>query len=136
MTALSKLFILAAAACTDTVVEVGVIEHDGPVNANVPSNANIGQSLLVGLATYGDGCVSFERTDVELSPDAARITPYDVRREGNCPQIQLEISHDVDLVFETAGPKTISITGRKKYFGGGQLIDEIVERSFPTMVDP
>lgn len=73
------------AACSDdTVVEIGVIERspDPAPRIQVPDSAKSGESVLVRLVTYGDGCVSFEDTITNIADDSAEITPLDRRQVG------------------------------------------------------
>lgn len=117
----------------DAVVEIGVIEQPpDPARIEVPATATRGEPFGVGLVTYGDGCVSFENTEINVTEDDAEITPYDRRTVGtSCTQILLQLPHDATLMFETTGPKLIRIRGRQRQ---GELVDEVVEKTFSLMV--
>lgn len=132
------LGVCTIAACDDSVVEVGVLQfHNDPVRILVPDTARPREAVLVQIVTYGDGCVSVEDTEVEPSEEGAEITPYDRRRvgEGACPQIQLHLSHDVQITFDTAGPKTIRVHGRREYASAGETVHEPLQQSFPIMIE-
>lgn len=128
----------ALTACDDdTVVEIGEIEGDGaPLRISVPGSARIGEPALIGLITYGDGCSSFERTEIVAFPDEVEVTPYDRRKLGSgCPQILLQFNHDTTIIFDSAGNKVIKIHGRRTGSTAGQPFDEVVQKSFTVAVD-
>ena len=130
------LAVCAAVACDDgVIVEIGVIEQDGPAQIQVPTTARVGEPALIQVTTYGGGCVSVETTEVVVTDDGAEITPYDRRREGNCTAIRLEFDHNAAIRFDTPGLKVIRVNGRKMYFGGGEFQDELVQRTFSMNVE-
>ncbi len=136
--ACSLLLGCALVACADgTTVELGQIEADGaPLRIGIPASATIGQSVLVGLVTYGDGCVSFEETQVTITEHGADITPYDRRTlEAECPLILRAFDHDATVRFETAGSKVIRLTGRATGTRGGDRFDEVRQLAFPLTVE-
>ncbi len=126
--------VYACTACgEDAIIEVGQIEAgpSAPMRIQVPESANVGESVPVGLVTYGDGCISFEETDVSITDDGAEITPYDRRRDGGrCPLILLEFNHDTTVSFGTPGAKLIRINGRRTGSVAGERFDEVVQFDF------
>lgn len=98
---------LAHAACdsVDSVVEVGRIERSGGTHPiHVPASADVGRPVVVTVTTVGDGCVSFESTEVETSTDGVDITPYDRRQIGEgCLLLLYSFPHEAVLTFDSPG---------------------------------
>jgi hypothetical protein len=125
---------LVLSACTDdSVVEVGQLEvPGGGQRVAVPTSATTGEPFQVDIATWDDGCISFERTDVETSNESVEITPYDRRTlDGGCTDILLELDHGQTIVFDTAGAKTVRVVGRRVSPAG----DEPMELTFTLTVN-
>lgn len=121
-----------AACIDDSVVEIGAIEHYGhPALIQAPDTVQSGQSLLVQLMTYGDGCVAFEETDIRATEDGVEITPHDRRRSGACTQILKQIPHDAHVRFDTLGSKVIRVNGRRV----DTNLDELVQKSLSITVE-
>jgi hypothetical protein len=113
------------AACSDDIVAPGVIEvRTLPRKIAVPTSALVGEPVHVELATYGGGCASFERTDVEPASDGFDITPFDrePRDPDGCQLILRYFAHDVSLTFDTPGTKTIRVHGVRDVFPEGEMI--------------
>jgi hypothetical protein len=130
----------AVSACArDGIVEqIGQIQGDGaPLGIQVPDSARLGESVLITLVTYGNGCMSRGDTEISIREDDVEITPYDRRNvgTGTCPTILLEFEHDLTVVFDTAGSKRIRINGRHTGTRDGAPFDEIVQISIPMMVE-
>jgi hypothetical protein len=125
----------------DSVVEVGIVElHSDPLLLDVPAVARVGEALEVVVTTYGDGCVSEETTQVEMSgDDLVTITPFDRRiipsdKTGRCPAILRKFPHRAELMFTTPGTKTVLVRGRKTILFHHTPFD--VEHERQVQVDP
>jgi hypothetical protein len=119
----------ASAACDDSVVEVGVIEfHNDPVVIQVPGAVKRGESALVRITTYGGGCVSMEDTEISATGDGVVITPYDRRKSGTCTHVLLRFGHEASVSFDTLGPKTVLVNGRR------MPEDELIQLPFTMTV--
>ena len=110
--------LVACGEPSDFVVELGVVEFlDHRPLIDVPASASVGVPFQATVDTYGDGCVSFESTDVSVREADADITPYDRRRiprgDVACTLFLMHIPHEVSLTFASAGNKTVRIHGRK-----------------------
>jgi hypothetical protein len=104
-------------ACTDEgsdhALELGILEHFlEPSDIDAPSTARVGARFTVTVTTYGGGCISGPaRTDVIATADA------DVACPPNVPGNALVLAHPITLAFETPGPKTLRVHGRRvKYY--------------------
>lgn len=130
------LLLSACGTTDDSVVELGRIEfyHD-PAIVEAPSSAGIGQSFVVRVMSYGGGCISPERTDVELTSDDVNIMPYDRRHipaENEACTSELRLfPHEATLVFNVAGSKTIRIHGRRVNFD----VDEKIQIPLTIIVE-
>jgi hypothetical protein len=125
------ILVVMLAACGESpsfVVEPGVLECCGvDVTMSLPASA-AGEPFVVRVATLGDGCYRFERTDVEVTPDAANISPFDRRVLGMpCPLILASIPHEVSFAFDTSGMKMFYIHGRREVIDGHE--DVVYARS-------
>lgn len=70
---------------------------------------------MVGLITYGNGCVTPGETIFLVSGGTAEITPYDYDRTKTsdfCTQAQLYLAHTATLKFDRAGQATVLVRGR------------------------
>jgi hypothetical protein len=115
----SGAFVLAAlslAACTDDrdVVEVGTAYRDRDVQeVEAPASVRPGAAFAVRVVTAGGGCITEDRTDVELTADGAVVTPYDRRHipgenEG-CILLLAPIYHVASLALSTPGDATVHV---------------------------
>lgn len=111
----------------DVYIEPGrILYYEEPALVDAPQTAAIGAEITVTVMTYGGGCTSIERTDVEPGPDEVLVRPFDRRDrpDGNvCEDILRYIEHAATFTFATAGTKTIRVQGRKVATG----VDEITE---------
>lgn len=117
-----KLFMAALvtlSACdvfeADSETDLGaLLSFTDPSQLVIPGTANVGQPFIVNARTFGDGCVSFARTELEIEDQTAEIRPYD-RRELDvaCPDIMRIIEHPVTLVFNTPGTVTVRVVGMR-----------------------
>lgn len=130
------LLLSACGTTDDSVVELGRIEfyHD-PALIEAPSSAGVGQSFVVRVMSYGGGCISPERTDVELTSDEAKVMPYDRRdipteNEACTSDLRL-VPHEAMLIFNTAGSKSIRIHGRRVNFD----VDEEIQIPLTVVVE-
>ena len=133
--------VLGSVACQadDSVVEIGVIHYFGdPEQIDVPTSARVGHPFRVTITTFGDGCHSLERTEVQAGDDAIDVTPYDRRLVPSpgeaCITLLVSLRHEVELVFETAGTKELRVHGRRLTYDG-ELMDELVEVTRPIVVE-
>jgi hypothetical protein len=128
-------FTLLLAACTDdgwSEVKLAELYPRFP-EFQVPSSAATGESITVSFNTAGSTCVTFERTDVELTTDGADIVPYNrIHHPGEntkCGHDLRVVPHAVTFAFETSGVKTIRV--HTLDWAG----DQPVEASFALQVE-
>jgi hypothetical protein len=130
----AALFTLLLAACTDdgwSEVKLAELYPRWP-DFQVPSSAVTGESSAVSFNTAGSTCVTFERTDVELTTDGADIFPYNQihhPEHAKCGQDLRLVPHVVTFAFETSGAKTIRVHALD--WAG----DQPVEASFALQVE-
>jgi hypothetical protein len=99
----------------DTDTDLGaILSFTDPGQLVIPVAANVGQPFVVNARTFGDACVSFGRTEMEIDERNVEIRPYD-RRELDevCADILRIIEHPITLVFNTPGTVTVRIVGRR-----------------------
>jgi hypothetical protein len=122
-----------SACAEDAVVEIGLLEVQGAgQQVQVPLDAVVNEPFRVELKTWGDGCFSLERTDVETTVDEVQITPFDRRKLGSgCPTILNGFDHGQTIMFDSSGNKTVRIVGRREV---GNM-DEMLELTFPVTVN-
>ncbi|MBA3455758.1 MAG: hypothetical protein H0T42_21865 [Deltaproteobacteria bacterium] len=117
-----SLALILSAACDapatdESIVELGRLEFfDDPVIINVPSSVKKRQPFQVQVVTYGGGCISFERTDVQVAMDGVDFLPYDRRdipANGLCFANLSPITHEEYVVFDEPGRHVIRIHGRR-----------------------
>jgi hypothetical protein len=131
------LTLAMASACDDSddVVEIGVIERvDIGIGAEieVPSSVKIGELALVRVSTYGDGCISLDDTEVNITAGGAEITPYDRRHPPKCTSNFLVFKHEAQVRFNTLGLKTILVNGRSR--DGLPGSEQVVQKTFTMTV--
>jgi hypothetical protein len=129
--------VVTACASEDTVVELGVLEHyqDAPM-IEAPATASVGVPVDVRVRTYGDGCVSLESTDVVLTADGADILPHDRRRMNQVgTQILQFLPHEASVVFDSAGPRTLRVHGRRLDRVAGEPVDEVISIALDVLVE-
>ena len=126
---LVTLIVGACGGPDDPVVEPGIIEYydvAGPT-IDVPVSASVGTPLNISVTTYGDGCISFDSTEVNVADEHADIYTFNQRRiateETGCTLILNHIPHQASVTFASVGTKAIRIHGRKI----GSQIDEPLE---------
>jgi hypothetical protein len=128
------LTLVSAAACDDSVVEIGVIEDHaidiGP-EIEVPTSIRRGEMALLRVTTYGGGCVSIEDTELDITANGAEITPYDRRTPPKCLLILNHFKHDAHVSFSTLGAKTILVNGRSV---AADKSEQVVQRTFTMTV--
>jgi hypothetical protein len=139
---MSLLLVLFAPACgaEDRSVQVGFIEWvDEAFAFDAPSTVQAGQSFEGILTTYGDGCVSLDRTDVLLHADSASITPFDREQPPSdgaaCPLNVVLVLHHAQLVFASPGNKTITVYGRRQPGGGSANSPTDVQHEISVVVE-
>lgn len=116
MRALLAFALLAGCTDEDHVIELAVLERGGQGTfIDVPTTASIGETVHVRFMTEAGGCVRGDRTDVMLTEAGAEISPYDRRStgEGECPLDLQIVVREAELVFDTPGPKTVRVLGRR-----------------------
>jgi hypothetical protein len=134
------LLSLAACADEDSIVELGVLAYNpyDPPRVEVPLSVAEGVALHVDVTTFGDGCVTYERTDLDIDGDVIDIFPYD-RRElpppnGGCTLIGLDFDHGGAIIFKTAGAKLIRVHGRRVDGRIGRPDHEVLELTYEVSV--
>ncbi len=91
-----------------------VFFHSNPPSVIIPDTVQAGTPFTVTVRTFGDGCYSFARTEIEMDGMAAEIRPYDSRKtDVACPEILLTIEHTATLRFDTPGLATVRVVGRR-----------------------
>lgn len=133
---LSSLLISGCTGAAEQfVVEVGVIET-GPLAAmlQTPASVNAGETFEVTLITWGDSCVTSERTEIEVAHDSVRLVPYDRRLlpddDEACFQAGLQIEHSADITIATNSVTMLIVQGRKIEYPN----EELIEVAFPITV--
>ena len=132
------LLTLLLSACTgDWEVKVGELSAMQPPTH--PATIVAGEPFAVMITTVGDGCTELERTDVDQTPDAIRIVPFDRHYlPGNfegCTDNLLSFAHDVTLTFETPGAKKILVRDLDRGSSAGVDYERIVDLEFPVTVE-
>lgn len=92
---------------------VGRIEsgppHPPPVV--IPDVVTAGTRFSVSVLTFGSPCVRAGETEVEVVGRTARVTPFDYRQDGVCPDKPNYLEHEATLVFDTPGPGVVIFVG-------------------------
>ena len=134
------MLLFAACADEDSVVELGALAYNpyDPPRVEVPSSVVAGDAFRVYVTTFGDGCISFERTDVVIDGDVVDISPYD-RREIPPPNVGcIDIGYDFDhggtVIFQTPGTKLVRVHGRRVEGRIGRPDYEILELTYDVQV--
>lgn len=111
---------LLAAACESgmelrEIIVIGAIAgyFDDDPHIDVPEAASAGEPFTVTVRTYGNGCTSEGRTDVQVAGGVAVVTPYDLERQGVCHDIQRILDHTTEVTFDAAGAGLVVIQGRE-----------------------
>lgn len=107
---IAALLLSACAEDPEWELTIGnVAIHDHP--PSVPTSAIAGQPFMVRITTQGGSCQKPYSTDFEVKGDSAVVIPYDYYRpRGTClANLVYFPGHDVSLVFDTLGPKTVTI---------------------------
>lgn len=97
----------------DSVVEIATLWIDNSVPAvEVPATSRVNETLEIKFGAEGNSCVSYESTDIELTPDGPVVTPYN-RRKTNviCSQFRYYIEHRALLAFDSPGMHLVHIHG-------------------------
>lgn len=114
---------VAAVALSCTVLtgpkeeeRVGVIDfYDDPVVIIVPEMASVGGPFEVSVRTFGNGCVSRGRTEVEAAGLSVRVTPYDIHSgQKYCTDILRVFEHRAVVTVTEAGVAEILVRGLTK----------------------
>jgi hypothetical protein len=104
-----------------------VFFHSNPVAVNIPDTVTAGTPFTVTIRTFGDGCYSFARTEIEFDDREAEIRPYDFRKtEGACADIFLAIDHSVVLQFGSQGAATVRVVGLRLPGATDDVIEKTV----------
>jgi hypothetical protein len=94
-----------------------ILFYDDSVRIDVPASAAIGDSVTIGVKTYGGGCVTKGETRVSRSGLAVEISPFDrvtdPGPQGACTQVLRILNHDVVLVLDRPGTVDVVIRGRE-----------------------
>src|SRR5688572_24413325 len=117
--------IVLISGCDASFVERGVIQFGNePAYIESPTSVSVHASFSVRVATFGDGCVSYDSTDVSVEGPDTVIEPYD-RNSGAdvCTSIGNTFLHDVTLRFDAVGPERIQVRGRRIDRGTDEVIE-------------
>lgn len=81
---------------------------------SVPGIVAAGQPFDVDIQTAGNGCYSFQRTEVKLDGMTAEIRPFDrVDLSDPCEDVLTLIDHTVTLRFARRGYATVHVIGKQ-----------------------
>lgn len=99
-------------------VQPGIIKfYDDPILIGVPETAFVGDSVTIGVKTYGGGCVVQGETRLNQSGLSVEVLPFDgvidPGPQGACPDVLLTFDHDVVVVFDGPGTANVVIRGRE-----------------------
>ncbi len=118
------------------------MDRDGAVVLELPAEFQVNQPGTVAVTTFGNGCVSFARTEVTVQGLIATVEPYDyddaLRQDltalAVCNDVGRSFRHPADLVFATTGEATIQFTGLHEWLDSVGWHDSIitVERRVPV----
>jgi len=122
----------------ESVVEVGWVDYAGDLAIiEVPATATRGVPFPLRVSTVAGGCMRVESTEVSSTSDALDLTPYDRRvvpSEGEaCTAALVHLLHEEWVTFDSAGPKTVRIHGRRRLAQPGVHI-EMVQLLHTVMV--
>jgi hypothetical protein len=117
----------------DGVVNIGIIEYSGMSEGvlDAPDSVQLEKPVTVLVATYGSGCESADHMDVETESDVVTFTPYDFTRDGDCTLPLLRFFHEAEITFDTTGPMTLRVRGRRV----NQQVDELTQITATIMVE-
>lgn len=115
--AILALFLAGCGALTgpDEERRVGVIDFfDQPTFVVVPDTVRAGEDFEVSVVTYGNGCVTSDTTEVQVSDQFAQVVPYDIHR-GNttCPDVLRTFDHKARVRFDQAGAAAVRVVGKR-----------------------
>jgi hypothetical protein len=128
-------FLVLVAACDvfdpDIETELGTIFFfNSPVHVAIPDSVVVGQPFTVDIRTYGDGCTSFARTQIETEIDSrttVEIKPFDRHDTRDpCPDILQTIPHPATLQFRSPGVVQITVKGQRAPDGTEETITRFV----------
>lgn len=114
----SSTFSCSSGTAPEEEQRVGLIagfNQDDP-RIQVPDTVDAGDSFLVEVSTYGNGCYRQGETEVEANGSSAVVTPWDyVDVSGRaCPDILLEFLHQATIRFDLPGTRTVTVVGRER----------------------
>ncbi len=117
---LSGALLASLSGCDDPLSpqhrQVGVIAFYGdPVMIAVyPDTVVAGRPFVVSVRSYGNGCISKDKTEIEADNLFVDITPYDVHSGASvCSDILNQIDHVANLSFAKAGTALIRFHGKQ-----------------------
>jgi len=95
---------------------IGVIDfYDDPVVIVVPEMASVGEPFEVSVRTFGNGCMSQGRTEVEAAGLTVRVTPFDIHSgQDYCADVLRVLEHRVIVTVAVAGVAEIMFRGLAK----------------------
>lgn len=109
----------------------GTLEYySDPVQVTVPESVSAGEPVQIEVLTYGDGCVSFARTEVQQDEGLVEIVPYDDEHHPGpgeaCPLILSSIDHSVEVTLETIGTTTVLVHGQREPGGDSMIVERTI----------
>jgi hypothetical protein len=114
---------LTAAACSPMEPPAGkglddsqlgvIVFYSDPIVLNAPDTVRAGVPFEVGVRTYGNDCVTKDRTEVRTEGQRVQIRPYDYRRTAiACQDILRVFDHEAVVTLDQPGVRQIQFRGR------------------------
>ena len=114
---------LASASCEDDPMGVtpeglqpSRLEYfGGPARIEVPEQATVGSEVVIGIKSYGGGCIEPGPTIFDNTGARVVIRPEDVFPDPNrvCFDILVMIDHSVGLTFDEPGEVRLVVHGAR-----------------------
>jgi len=99
---------------------LGVIQFYGDTTVvYLPASAMVDSAFSVRFHTFGGGCVSAGRTDMELEEGRATLIPIDKDSGANLCTDELRfLQHEAQVRFRSPGSATVVLQGASEPDGG------------------
>lgn len=116
-------------ACADLVIppferlDIGAIQEsptDTPA-ITLPDTVALGQRFVIRVTTFGDGCVRFGETELDIILGRPRVIPLDYVTSGvDCDLLLQTFEHEVEWAFGQRGVGHVTVQGR--VLGTGSIV--------------